>query len=137
MPHELINPPELAPPYGYSHVSVSGPGRTVRIAGQTAHDADGNLTETSMSGQFAAAVRNLHTALRAADAYPDHLVSLQIYVTDVAEYRDELGPIGEAWREVLGAWYPAVSLFGVGELFDPAAKVELVATAVIPDQPAS
>lgn len=132
MPHELINPPDLAPARGYSHVCVSDPGRTVHIAGQTAHDADGAITATSMAEQFATAVRNLHIALRAADAYPDHLVSLQIYVTDAAEYRHQLGPIGQAWREVLGERYPAVSLFEVSALFDPAAKVELVATAVIP-----
>lgn len=135
MSHELINPPELAPARGYSHVSVSDPGRTVHVAGQTAHDADGNITVTSMADQFAAAARNLHTALAAADASPGHLVSLQIYVTDVAEYRDQLGPIGEAWRDTLGERYPAVSLFEVNGLFDPEAKVELVATAVIPGEP--
>lgn len=135
MAQQLINPPELAPARGFSHVAVSAPGRQVHVAGQTAHDADGNLTASSMADQFAAAVRNLHTALRSADAYPNHLVSLQIYVTDVAEYRDQLGPIGEAWREVLGDQYPAVSLFEVSGLFDPDAKVELVATAVIPTEP--
>lgn len=134
MPHESINPPELAPARGFSHVTVCEPGRTVHVAGQTAHDADGNITSAAMADQFAAAVRNLHTALRSAGAYPEHIASVQIYVTDAAEYRDQLGPIGAAWREVLGDRYPAVSLFEVKGLFDPAAKIELVATAVIPGE---
>ncbi len=137
MPHELINPPELAPARGFSHVTVCEPGRTVHVAGQTAHDADGNIASSAMADQFAVAVRNLHTALQAADAYPEHIVSLQIYVTDVTDYRDHLGPIGAAWRDVLGDWYPAVSLFEVEGLFDPAARIELVATAVIPGEPSA
>lgn len=130
--HRLINPEELLPPKGFSHVTVPLPGRLVFIAGQTAHDADGNIDDGSMAGQAAAALRNLATAVAAAGARPDQLVSLQIFVTDVAAYRDGLGPIGEAWREHLGAHYPAVSLFGVTELFDPGASIEIVATAVIP-----
>lgn len=133
MAHELINPPELAPALGYSHVAVVEPGRTVHIAGQTAHDADGTITAGTMAEQFASAVRHLRTALGAAGASPDDLVSLQIYVTDADEYREQLAPIGEAWREVLGERYPAVSFFEVSGLFDPQAKVELVATAVVPE----
>lgn len=130
--HELINPPQLAPARGFSHVAVVASGRTVHIAGQTAHGSDGRIEGSSMTDQFAAAARNLRHALTAADATPEHLVALQIYVTDVAAYRDALRPIGAIWREVLGERYPAVSLFGVSELFDPEASIELVATAVIP-----
>lgn len=131
--HELINPPQLAPGRGFSHVAVAAPGRTIHIAGQTAHGSDGRIEGTSMTDQFAAAAHNLSHALSAAGARPEHLVALQIYVTDVAAYRDELKPIGAVWREILGERYPAVSLFGVSELFDPEARIELVATAVIPD----
>jgi enamine deaminase RidA (YjgF/YER057c/UK114 family) len=59
---------------------------------------------------------------------------MQIYVTDVAEYRASLKPLAQAYQEHLGRHYPAIALLGVNELFDPAAKVELVATAVIPEQ---
>lgn len=131
--HELINPSQLAPARGFSHVAVAAPGRTVHIAGQTAHGSDGRIEASSMTDQFASAVHNLRHALSAAGATPDHLVALQIYVTDVAAYREALRPIGAIWREVLGERYPAVSLFGVSELFDPEARIELVATAVIPN----
>ncbi len=58
-------------------------------------------------------------------------MSLQIYVTDVAEYRASLPQLGQIWRLHFGRRYPAMGLFGVTELFDPAAKVELMGVAVI------
>lgn len=130
--HTLVNPEDLLPGKGFSHVAVPLPGRLVFIAGQTAHDADGSIDDVSMPGQAAAALRNLATALAAAGAAPDHLISMQIFVTDVAAYRAALDPIGDAWREHLGAHYPAISLFGISELYDPDACIEIVATAVIP-----
>lgn len=131
-PHELLNPPDLAAPAGFSHAVITGPGRTIHVAGQTAHDADGSLQGDTVSEQFEHAVANLARVLAAADAGPEHLVSVQIFVTDVEAYRGSLGTIGEAWRRHLGRHYPAVSLFEIKGLFDPAAKVELVALAVVP-----
>jgi enamine deaminase RidA (YjgF/YER057c/UK114 family) len=58
---------------------------------------------------------------------------MQIYVTDVAAYKGALTELGAAYREHFGRHYPATALLGVSELFDPAAKVELVCTAVIPN----
>lgn len=133
MTHTSINPDELLAPSGFTHVVVPAAGRLVFVAGQTAHQRDGTLAGESMRDQFGAAVRNLATALAAAGATPEHLVAMQIFVTDVDEYRASLSAIGEHWRARLGSNYPAVSLFGVTRLFDPAAKVELVATAVVPD----
>lgn len=132
MAHQHIDPPELLPPRGFTHVVVAAPGRVVHIAGQTAHRPDGTLPE-GLVAQVEGAVANLAVALRAAGARPEHLVAVQIYVTDVAAYRAALGDIGRAWRRHLGGHYPAVSLFGVTELFDPAAVVEIVATAVVPE----
>jgi enamine deaminase RidA (YjgF/YER057c/UK114 family) len=83
--------------------------------------------------QFAAAVRNVARALAAAGAAPEHVLSIMIYVTDMDEYLAELKPIGAAYREVFGDHYPPMALLGVARLLDPAAKVELVATAVVPD----
>jgi enamine deaminase RidA (YjgF/YER057c/UK114 family) len=58
---------------------------------------------------------------------------LTIYTTDIAGYRDDLSPIGGAYRAVFGKHYPPMALIGVSELFDPEAKVELVGVAVVPD----
>ena len=71
-------------------------------------------------------------ALAAAGAIPDHLVSLIIYTTAVSEYRQSLRELGPLWRKHFGRHYPAVALLGVAELFDEAARIELLGTAVIP-----
>jgi enamine deaminase RidA (YjgF/YER057c/UK114 family) len=132
--HTFLNPDELAPTIGFSHVAVAAPGRHVYVAGQTAHQQDGSIEGETMAEQFAAAARSVAIALDAAGARPEHIVSLMIYVTDVDEYLDQLKPIGEAYRSAFGSHYPAMALLGVTRLFDEAAKVELVATAVVPDE---
>jgi enamine deaminase RidA (YjgF/YER057c/UK114 family) len=131
--HEFLNPDGLLPGRGFSHVALPAPGRLVLLAGQTAHQADGKLKGRTMAEQFDAAAANLVTALAAAGARPEHLVAMQIFVTDVADYRGSLDHIGPSWREHLGTHFPAVSLFGVTELFDPESRIEIVSTAVIPE----
>ena len=134
--HTFLNPAGLLPGQGFSHVAVPADGRTLYIAGQTAHQADGSVQGTSMAEQADAALANLVTALEAAGAKPSDLVAMQIYVTSVQAYRDDMDDIGRAWRKHLGKQYPAVSLFGIAELFDPAARIEVVARAVISEPPA-
>jgi enamine deaminase RidA (YjgF/YER057c/UK114 family) len=126
---ELINSPDLAEPAGFSHAVKSG--ETVYLAGQTAQAPDGSIVGQSVVEQFDRAAANLMTALRAAGGGPDDLVSLQVFVTAVAEYRDSLPGLGRVWRRHFGRRYPAMGLFGVTELFDPAAKVELMGVAVL------
>ena len=104
------------------------------LGGQTGHRADGTLAAGGLTEQFDAACANVVTALPAAGALPEHLVQVQIFVTDAAEYRALLEPLGLAWRERFGRHYPALGLFEVAGLFDPKAKVELMGVAVIPDQ---
>jgi enamine deaminase RidA (YjgF/YER057c/UK114 family) len=133
-PHRIVNPDGLVPPVGFAHAVVAAPGRTVYLGGQTAHDADGRLVGRTIGEQFEAAARNLATALAAAGGTPEHLVSLQIYTTDAAAYRAALGELGAAYRRHLGRHYVASALFEVAGLFDPAARVELVGIAVIPEE---
>jgi enamine deaminase RidA (YjgF/YER057c/UK114 family) len=130
-PHEIVNSPDLAKPVGFSHAVVSS-GRTVHLGGQTAQGRDGAIIGTTMPAQFDVAAGNVVTALRAAGATPQHLVSLIIYVTDVAAYKAALRELGGLWRKHFGKHYPAVALLGVAELFDAEAMVELVGTAVLP-----
>jgi enamine deaminase RidA (YjgF/YER057c/UK114 family) len=76
------------------------------------------------------AAGNVVKALEAAGAHPQDLVSIQIFVTDIAEYQRESKQIGEAYRRHFGHHYPAMALLEVRRLFDPAARVELVCIAV-------
>jgi enamine deaminase RidA (YjgF/YER057c/UK114 family) len=132
MSHELINPPDLAPPFGFSHVVVPAPGRLVFLGGQAGHLPDGTMVSADLVEQFEQAAVNVVAALAAAGAQPDHLVSLHIYTTDIDGYRAQLSAIGAAYRRRLGRHYPAIALFGVTALFDPAANLELVGIAVVP-----
>jgi enamine deaminase RidA (YjgF/YER057c/UK114 family) len=126
---ELINSPELAPPIGFSHAVRAG--NTVYLAGQTALAPDGSIVGETIAEQFDVAAGNLMTALRAAGGGPDDLVSLQVFVTSVSEYKQSLMALGRVWRTHFGRRYPAMGLFGVTELFDAAAKVELMGVAVL------
>ncbi|WP_199725854.1 RidA family protein [Nocardiopsis sp. Huas11] len=132
-PHTLINPPELGPPVGFSHAVVTAPGTLVHLAGQIGSGADGRVAAAGLTDQFDLALANVVTAVRAAGAAPEHLVSLTVYTTDVPGYRVAAGELGRVYRRHLGRHYPAMALFGVTDLYDPEALVELVGLAVIPD----
>ena len=126
---DLINSAQLAAPVGFSHAARAG--ETVYLAGQTAMDAGGVIVGETIAEQFDVAAGNLVVALRAAGAEPEDLVSLQVFVTSVSEYKDSLLALGKVWRRHFGRRYPAMGLFGVTELFDRAAKVELMGVAVL------
>jgi enamine deaminase RidA (YjgF/YER057c/UK114 family) len=131
--HRIVTADGLAPPVGYAHAVVAASGRTVFLGGQVAQDTGGTVRGETVVEQFDLAAANLLTALEAAGGRPDDLVSLLVFVTDVAEYRASLGDLGLVWRRRFGSRYPALALLGVSELFEPDAKVELVGVAVVPD----
>ena len=124
-----VNPEELAPARGFAHATIAG--ATVWIGGQTGSDATGKVVDRGdIVAQFGRAIRNLATALRAAGCSPEDTVKLTYYVTRLDQYRDNLAPIGSAYREVFGRHYPATTLIEVSSLFDPDALVEVDAVAV-------
>jgi enamine deaminase RidA (YjgF/YER057c/UK114 family) len=127
---ERINPTELAPPRGFSHATVAA-GRVISLAGQTGLDQDGRIVEGGVVGQFERALGNLLTALRAAGGETDQLVSLTIYIVDMADYQAHARQIGEVWRRLVGSDYPAIAGIGVSRLWDEDAVVEVQGTAVI------
>ncbi len=124
-PHRIVNAPELGEPSGFSHAVIAA-GRTVHLAGQIGAGA-------TIAEQFDSSAANMLVALRAAGGEPENLVSLQIFVTDVPGYKASMREIGHAWRKHFGRHYPAMGLFGVTELFEPEAQVELMGVAVLPD----
>jgi enamine deaminase RidA (YjgF/YER057c/UK114 family) len=130
--HRIVRAPGLPEPSGYAHAVVAEPGTVVYLGGQTAQGSDGAIRGRTIVAQLDAAAGNVVAALAAAGGRPEHLVSVAIYVTDVAEYRASLGELGRVYRRHLGRHYPAMALLGVSALFDDAAKVELVGVAVIP-----
>jgi len=131
---EILQPEGWARPKGYSNGIVAR-GRQVFIAGQIGWDADGGFQATRLAPQVRQALDNVVAVLAEAGARPEHLVRLTWYVTSRDEYYAELSEIGAAYRAAIGRHYPAMSVVQVVALMEAAAKVEIEATAVIPDAP--
>ncbi|MFF8811085.1 RidA family protein [Streptomyces pactum] len=127
-----INPAGLAPATGFSHAVTASGGRLVFLAGQTALDATGALTGTTLPEQFRRALDNLLAALRACGGTPADLARVTVYTTDVADYRAHARELGRIWRESAGRDYPAMAVIGVVRLWDDTALVELDGIAVLP-----
>src|SRR6516164_10357026 len=128
---ERINPAELARPAGFSHAVSVPASRMVFLAGQVGMDRDGQVVSGGMVAQFEQALANLLTALAAAGGQPGDLVSLTIYIVDLADYQAHAKQIGAVWRRLAGTEYPAVAGVGVARLWLPAALVEIQGVAVL------
>jgi len=130
--HRLFNPEGMPPASGFSYGAVSAGGRIVHIAGITGHAADSSI-DVDLVDQFGAACAGVTRVISEAGGRPSDLVSLTIYTTDIETYRARPKELGVAYRDVFGRHYPPMALFGVSELFDPRALVELVGVAVVPE----
>ena len=129
MPHTAVNPPSLPTPSGFSHGVRAGD--AVHLAGQTALDAEMRIVEGGIVAQFRQALSNLLATLREAGGEPRDLVSLTIYLTDIADYQRHAKEIGTVYRELIGDWYPAMAGIGVTGLWQPEALVEIQGVAEI------
>ena len=127
----IIHPNGWAPPRGYADGMVAS-GRYVTLAGQIGWNPERAEIETDdFALQTRQALRNIVTLLREAGAEPSHLVRLTWFVTSRDEYIVARKEIGGAYREVIGAHFPPMSVVVVAGLLDPRAKVEIEATAVV------
>jgi enamine deaminase RidA (YjgF/YER057c/UK114 family) len=125
-----LNPKDLGPPRGFSHVTTAG--GMVWVAGQIGSDETGALVDPAdVVAQFGRAIRNVVIALDSAGCKPEDTVKLTYFVTDLSIYKQNLSAIGEAYREVFGRHYPATTLVEVSSLFDRDAMVEIEAVAVL------
>ena len=132
MGNEFLQPPGWMAPKGYSN-GVSTRGRQIYLAGQIGWNESQQLVSTRFSVQLRQALQNIMVLLAQAGGRPEHLVRLTWFVTNLDEYRAEQKEIGAAYRDVIGRHYPPMSVVQVVSLVEPGAKVEIEATAVIPD----
>ena len=119
-------------PKGYSN-AMAARGRMVFTAGVVGWDETETFTSDTLAGQFAQALRNIVAILECDGAGPRNIARLTCYVTSIEEYLASLKEIGEAWKEIIGAHYPAMALVEVVRLVEPQALVEIEATAVVPE----
>jgi enamine deaminase RidA (YjgF/YER057c/UK114 family) len=130
---QILQPPGWARPKGYSNgIAVRG-GKTVYVAGQVGWDAEGRFVEKGFGGQFRRALANLLAVLAEAGGRPEHVVRLTWYVLDREEYLAAGREVGAAYRELMGRHYPVMSVLQVGALVESEARLEIEATAVVPD----
>lgn len=127
----IVQPEGWKRPRGYSN-GIAARGEQVFVAGQVGWNEREEIVSNDFAEQTAQALRNVVAVLHAADAKPEHLVRMTWYVTDKHEYAACAKRIGEAYREIVGAVYPAMSLVQVADLLEDGAKVEIEATAVVP-----
>ena len=125
----FINPPTMSKPIGFTHVvDITGPGRTIYIAGQLGIDTDGKVAG-SLREQIAQAFENVREALSAVGAGFKAIVKLNVYLVDI---QANIGIFRAARDEILKLEQPPVSTaVGVPELARPGTLVEIEAVAVV------
>src|SRR6185312_3557952 len=113
----------------YSHVvTVTGPGKTIYIAGQLARDIEGNIVGPGdMRAQLEQTFKNLDLCLKAAGASWADVVKTNTYVTDYEAF--------SKYREVrmrhFGIATPTSTTIQISRLAQPEAMVEIEMIAVV------
>ncbi|HXN65811.1 MAG TPA: RidA family protein [Candidatus Acidoferrales bacterium] len=129
---EILQPARWPRPRGYSN-GVAANGRTVFVSGMIGWDEQGKLVSSDFAGQTRQTLKNIVAVLAEANAKPGHIVRMTWYVVDKREYLAAYKEIGAAYRELIGAHYPAMSAVQVSGLIEDGARVEIEVTAVVPE----
>jgi enamine deaminase RidA (YjgF/YER057c/UK114 family) len=129
---EFLHPNNWIASKGYTN-GIAAEGRQIFIAGQVGWNACAKFESADFVAQVEQALSNVMQILTKAGGKPSHLVRLNWYLTDKAEYIARQKEVGEAYRRVFGRHFPAMTLLIVAGLLEEGAKVEIEATAVIPN----
>ena len=129
---QVLQPEGWARPRGYAN-GVAARGRQVFIAGMIGWDGQGVFHSDDFAAQARQALANIVEVLREAGGRPEHIVRMTWYVTDKREYLAAGREVGRAYRELIGVYHAAMTAVQVSALIEDRAKVEIEATAVIPD----
>ncbi|GAB4266753.1 MAG: RidA family protein [Pararhodobacter sp.] len=132
MIHEVLHPKTWKATPGYSN-GIAARGRMVFTGGMIGWNEQQEFETDDFVGQCETALRSIVAVLAEAGAGPEHLVRLTWYVTDKREYLNNLKELGVVYKAVIGRHYPAMALVQVVALVEDRAKVEIEATAVIPE----
>jgi enamine deaminase RidA (YjgF/YER057c/UK114 family) len=126
----VLQPAGWPVPRGYAN-GMMAQGRLVVTGGVVGWDAQGHFADGFVA-QARQSLENICAILAEGGAAPHHLVRLTWYVVDMDEYIGNLKSLGRAYRDVIGAHYPAMALVQVQRLVEPNARLEIEATAVVP-----
>nr|WP_047169564.1 RidA family protein [Sphingomonas sp. Y57] len=128
----ILQPAGWLRPKGYAN-GIEVRGRQIYVAGLIGWNAEEKFEAKDLSGQFAQLLRNLVTILAEADAGPEHIVRMTWYITDKQAHLQDIRRIGEIYREIMGRVFPVMAVVQVVALMEDEAKIEIEATAVVPD----
>jgi enamine deaminase RidA (YjgF/YER057c/UK114 family) len=119
-------------PKGYAN-GMTARGTMVFVAGQVGWTPDQRIVADDFVAQARQALENIVAVLAQAGARPEHIVRMTWYVVDKAEYLASSRALGAAYRDVIGRHFPAMTAVQVAGLVEEGARVEIEATAVVPD----
>jgi len=128
----FLNPRNWKRPIGYAN-GIAAKGRVVFLAGQVGWNAEQKFESDDFVAQARQALANIVTLVAEAGGTANNITRLTWFVVDKAEYISRLGDLGKAYRSVMGEHFPAMSLVQVVALVENEARVEIEATAVLPD----
>lgn len=128
---KILQPPGWSRPRGYAN-GVAASGTLVCVSGMIGWDGQGHFHCDDFAGQTRQALANIVAVLAEAGARPEHIVRMTWYVLDKREYVDAWPAIGVAYRDIIGAHYPAMTAVQVAGLVEERARLEIEVTAVVP-----
>ncbi len=131
-PHASLHPQSWKRPKGYAN-GIAAEGRLVFLAGQIGWNAEQQFDSEDFVAQTRQALANIVALVSEAGGKAEHITRLTWFVLDKKEYLSRLSELGHAYRGVMGKHYPAMTLVQVVALVEDQAKVEIEATAVVPD----
>jgi enamine deaminase RidA (YjgF/YER057c/UK114 family) len=129
---KFLQPPNWPRPKGYAN-GVLARGSMVFVSGVVGWNAQGEFASRDFASQVRQALLNIVEILHEAQAKPEHIARMTWYVLDKNEYMGASKAMGEAYREIIGKHYPAMTVVEVSGLVESDARVEIEVTAVIPD----
>ncbi len=130
-PHEVLHPRSWKKARGFAN-GIAAEGRMVFLAGQIGWNAEQQFDSDDFIAQTRQALMNIVLLVQEAGGRPEHITRLTWFVTDKKEYLSRLPELGQAYRDVMGKHFPAMTLIQVAALVEDRAKVEIEATAVVP-----
>jgi len=128
----VLLPSGWAPPIGYAN-GIEAQGRIVFVAGQVGWDAAQKFHSEELAPQFEQALKNVLAVLAEAGGRPEHICRMTAFCCDKPAYLAARPQLGRIWRSLMGKHFPAMSMIFVSDLLDSPGKIELEATAVIPE----
>lgn len=130
--HKILQPDNWVAPIGYSN-GISARGRTIFIGGQIGWNEQCEFETDDFVEQVHQTLKNIVAILAVDGAEPEHITSMTWYFTDKQEYKANMRGLGQAYRDVIGKHFPAMAAMQVAGLIEDRAKIEIQATAVVPD----